>query len=155
MKRTIMLVIALAIATQFAHPQERRFVTPPGQVIAIRAGRMFDSRSGMLLTNQTILIRGDRITEAGSSVQIPREARIIDLPNATVMPGMIDAHVHVNTGGDTPAQRAIIALANAQTDLQAGFTTVLDMDSRGGFNTVDLRDAINSGLILGPRMQVV
>jgi imidazolonepropionase-like amidohydrolase len=155
MKRTIMLVIAVALATPFAHPQEHRFITLPGQVIAIRAGRMFDSRSGMLLTNQTILIRGDRIAEAGSSVQIPREARIIDLPNATVMPGMIDAHVHVNTGGDTPAQRAIVALANAQTDLQAGFTTVLDMDSRGGFNTVDLRDAINSGLIMGPRMQVV
>lgn len=109
----------------------------------------------MLLSNQTILIRGERIAEVGSSVQIPREARVIDLTNATVMPGMIDAHVHVNTGGDTPAQRAITALANAQTDLQAGFTTVLDMDSRGGFNTVDLRDAINAGLVMGPRMQVV
>ena len=64
MKRTILLIIALAIATQVAHPQEHRFITPPGQVIAIRAGRMFDSRSGTLLTNQTILIRGDRIVEA-------------------------------------------------------------------------------------------
>jgi imidazolonepropionase-like amidohydrolase len=71
------------------------------------------------------------------------------------MPGMIDAHVHVNTGGDTPAQRALIALANTQTDLAAGFTTVLDMDSRGGFNTVDLRDEINAGMVQGPRMQVV
>jgi imidazolonepropionase-like amidohydrolase len=71
------------------------------------------------------------------------------------MPGMIDAHVHVVTGGATPAQRALIALANAQIDLEAGFTAVLDMDSRGGFNTVDLRDAINSGLVQGPRMQVV
>ena len=53
------------------------------------------------------------------------------------------------------AQRALIAAANAQTDLEAGFTTVLDMDSRGGFNTVDLRDAINAGLLQGPRMQVV
>src|SRR5215468_2399938 len=155
MKRTVLLIIALAVATPFAHPQEHRFITPPGQVIAVRAGRVFDSRSGMLLMNQTILIRGERIADAGSSVQIPREARIIDLPNATVMAGMIDAHVHVNTGGDTPAQRAIVALANAQTDLEAGFTTVLDMDSRGGFNTVDLRDAINSGLVQGPRMQVV
>ena len=137
------------------HSQERRFVTPPNQVVAIRTARLFDPRSGTLVPNQTILIRGEHIAEVGASVQIPREARIIDLTNETVLPGMIDAHVHVNTGGETPAQRAITALANAQTDLQAGFTTVLDMDSRGGFNTVDLRDAINSGLVTGPRMQVV
>jgi len=124
-------------------------------VVAIRAGKLFDSKSGALLTNQIIVIRGDRIADVGPSIQIPREARVIDMTNGTVMPGMIDAHVHVNTGGDTPAQRAIIALANAQTDLQAGFTTVADMDSRGGFNTVDLRDAINSGMVMGPRMQVV
>ena len=71
------------------------------------------------------------------------------------MPGMIDAHVHINTGGDTEAQRALIALANAQIDLAAGFTTVLDMDSRGGYNTVDIRDQINIGRVQGPRMQVV
>jgi imidazolonepropionase-like amidohydrolase len=130
-------------------------VTPPGQVIAIRAGKLFDSKSGTLLNNQTILIRGDRIADVGSTIQVPPEAGVIDLTSATVLPGMIDAHVHVNTGGDTPAQRALIALANAQTDLNAGFTTVLDMDSRGGFNTVDLRDAINSGMVMGPRMQVV
>jgi imidazolonepropionase-like amidohydrolase len=135
--------------------QERKFITPPSQVVAIRAGKLFDAKSGSLLNNQIVLIRGDRVAEVGGSVQIPREARVIDLSSATVMPGMIDAHVHVNTGGETPAQRALIAFANAQTDLQAGFTTVLDMDSRGGFNTVDLRDAINSGMVLGPRMQVV
>jgi imidazolonepropionase-like amidohydrolase len=151
MKKLIILML-LAVSV---HSQERRFVTPPNQVVAIRTARLFDPRSGTLVPNQTILIRGERIAEVGASVQIPREARIIDLTNATVLPGMIDAHVHVNTGGDTPAQRAITALANAQTDLQAGFTTVLDMDSRGGFNTVDLRDAINSGLVMGPRMQVV
>jgi len=151
MKKLIILML-LAVSV---HSQERRFVTPPNQVVAIRSARLFDPRSGTLVPNQTILIRGEHIVEVGVSVQIPREARLIDLTNATVLPGMIDAHVHVNTGGDTPAQRAITALANAQTDLQAGFTTVLDMDSRGGFNTVDLRDAINSGLVTGPRMQVV
>src|SRR5262249_6112435 len=77
------------------------------------------------------------------------------LSSATVLPGMIDTHVHVNTGGSTLAQRALRALANAQIDLDAGFTTVLDMDSRGSFYTVDLRDAINSGIVQGPRMQVV
>ena len=59
------------------------------------------------------------------------------------------------TGGTSAAHRALIALANAQTDLHAGFTTVMDMDSRGGYNTVDLRDAIKSGFVMGPRMQVV
>jgi imidazolonepropionase-like amidohydrolase len=136
-----------------------RYLAPPSQIVAIRAGRLFDSRNGRLEAGQVILVRGDRIAEVGADVRIPRDARVIDLTSATVLPGMIDAHVHVNTGGNeggrTPAERAYIALASAQTDLLAGFTTIADMDSRGGFNTVDLRDAIDSGLVLGPRMQVV
>ncbi len=121
-------------------------MTPPTQVLAIRAGRLFDAKSGKMLNNQIVLIRGERITDVGADLQTPGEAVLIDLSAATVLPGMIDTHVHVNTGGDTPAQRAIAAIANAQTDLAAGFTTIGDMDSRGGFNTVDLRDAINEGL---------
>jgi imidazolonepropionase-like amidohydrolase len=155
LKPLVSVVALLLLRFSALESQERKFITPPAQVVAIRAGRLFDSRSGNLLNNQIVLIRGDRITDVGSAVQIPREARVIDLSSATVMPGMIDAHVHVNTGGETSAQRALIALANAQIDLAAGFTTVLDMDSRGGFNTVDLRDAINNGILQGPRMQVV
>ena len=133
-----------------------KLLAPKDQVTAIRAGRLFDSKSGTMLSNQVVLIRGDRITDVGPGVQIPAGARVIDLNAATVMPGMIDAHVHLNTAGPTtPAQRALRALANAQIDLDGGFTTVLDMDSRGGFNTVDIRDAINSGIVMGPRMQVV
>ena len=136
-----------------------RFLAPPAQVVAIRAGRLFDARAGRMLTGQTILIRGDKIAEVGANVSVPPEARVLDLGDATVLPGMIDVHVHVNVGGNegarAPAERAYVALASAQTDLLAGFTTVADMDSRGGFNTVDLRDAINAGLVLGPRMQVV
>jgi imidazolonepropionase-like amidohydrolase len=131
------------------------YLAPRDQVVAIRAGHIFDSRSGVLLDNQVVLVRGERIAEVGPAVQIPSGATVIELGSATVLPGMIDAHVHVNTGGVTLAQRALRALANAQIDLAAGFTTVLDMDSRGGFYTVDLRDAINSGNVQGPRMQVV
>jgi imidazolonepropionase-like amidohydrolase len=138
-----------------AQAQAKKFIASPTQVVAIRAGRLFDSRSGTMLTNQVVLIKGDRITDVGPAVQIPREAKVFDLSAATVLPGMIDTHVHVNTGGETPSQRVLTALANVVTDLEAGFTTVLDMDSRGGFNTVDLRDAINAGLVQGPRMQVV
>jgi imidazolonepropionase-like amidohydrolase len=137
-----------------AGAQARKFLAPPGQVVAIRAGRLFDSRSGNMLNNQVVLIRGDRIADVGPNVPIPPGARVIDLSSATVMPGMIDTHVHVNTGGDTPAERTLLALANAVTNLEAGFTTVADMDSRGGFNTVELRDAINAGWVQGPRMQV-
>jgi len=150
----ITIVLLVGILRVPTHSQGRRYVTPPNQVVAIRAGRLFDVKTGNMLNNQIVLIKGERITDVGSNLQIPREATLIDLSSATVLPGMIDTHVHVVTGGETAAQRAISAVANAQTDLAAGFTTVADMDSRGGFNTVDLRDAINEGLVQGPRMQV-
>src|SRR5215472_14736440 len=132
-----------------------KYLAPRDQVVAIRAGKLFDARSGALLGNQVIVIRGDRIADVGANVEIPAGASVIDLSNATVLPGMIDTHVHVNTGGDNLSRRTLRALANAQIDLAAGFTTVLDMDSRGSFYTVDLRDAINAGNVQGPRMQVV
>src|SRR5882757_1162625 len=111
----------------------------PDQVVAIRAAQMFDARTGSLASNPVVLIKGDRITDVGANLQIPAGARVIDLGSATMMPGMIDAHVHVNTGGNAAslAARALRALANAQIDLDAGFTTVHDMDSRGTFYTVD------------------
>lgn len=157
LKLSVLFVAGIAgLATLPAQAQTTgKYLAPPGQVLAIRAGRLFDSRSGTMLTNQVVLVRGDRITDVGPGLAIPPGAGTIDLSNATVMPGMIDAHVHINTGGDTEAQRALIALANAQIDLAAGFTTVLDMDSRGGYNTVDIRDQINIGRVQGPRMQVV
>src|SRR5260221_10306256 len=88
-----------------------KYVAPRDQVVAIRAGRLFDARSGKMLSNQMVIVRGDRIAEVGAGLSIPTGANVIELSNATVMPGMIDAHVHVNTGGDTEAQRTLIALA--------------------------------------------
>src|SRR5437660_6544874 len=145
-----------ALAAPAARAQTAgKYLAPRDQVMAIRAGHLFDSRSGMMLANQVVLVRGDRIADVGPGLAIPPGASVIDLSNATVMPGMIDAHVHVNTGGETEAQRTLIALANAQIDLAAGFTTVLDMDSRGGYHPVELRAQINSGPVQGPRMPVV
>jgi imidazolonepropionase-like amidohydrolase len=133
-----------------------KFLVPATQTIAIRAGRLFDSRNGTMLANQIVLVRGDRIVDVGPSVAIPADARVIDLSSATVLPGMIDAHVHVYPADElSEAMRTVVAVANAQADLEAGFTTVLDMDSRGGYGTVDIRNAINRGVMLGPRMQVV
>ena len=150
----IVLVSGVLVHSQGGAPA--RFITPPAQVVAIRAGRLFDSRVGTMMNNQVIVVRGDRISEVGPAVAIPSDARVIDLSTATVLPGMIDAHVHLFPADDlSESTRTIVGVANAQTDLNAGFTTVLDMDSRGGFGTVDLRNAINRGVVMGPRMQVV
>src|SRR6266513_530006 len=147
---------APAPRTPSASREARKFLAPPDQVVAIRAARLFDSRSGKMLANPVIIVRGERIAEVGAGLPVPAGATMIDLGSATVLPGMIDGHVHLNLNQpNSPAKRTLIALANAQVDLEAGFTTVLDMDSRGGFNTVEIRDAINSGMFLGPRMQVV
>ena len=109
-----------------------------------------------MIANPVIVVRGERIAEVGTGLAAPSGATLIDLGSATLLPGMIDGHLHLNLNQPLPpARRALIALANAQVDLEAGFTTVLDMDSRGGFNTVEIRDAINAGMFLGPRMQVV
>ena len=146
---------AMAVATS-AQAQTPHIIAPPDQVIAVKAGHLFDSKLGDMLTNQVVLIKGDHITDVGPNLQIPQGAKVIDLSAVTVLPGMIDTHVHVNTDrGESAARRAMVALGNAQTDLKAGFTTVMDMDSRGGYNTVDLRDAIRQGFVMGPRMQVV
>src|SRR5215475_13411174 len=75
------------------------YLAPRDQVVAVRAASMFDARSGALVsTPVVVLIKGDRIADVGANVQIPAGTRVIDLGAATLMPGMIDAHVHVNTG---------------------------------------------------------
>ncbi len=130
---------------------------PAPEGIAVRAGRMFDPRTGTNLANQVILIQGDRITDVGPAdrVKIPTGARVIDLSNATVLPGLIDRHVHLMQNQEPNDARALIVGQHyALADLYAGFTTVQDMNSPFTYATVELRDAINKGLIVGPRMQV-
>ena len=131
----------------------------PG-VTAIRAGRLFDSNKGRMLANQVILLEGESITQVGAAAQvkIPPHAQVIDLRNATVLPGLIDAHVHMfNTPKPGASREAsiITAIQHLQSDLRAGFTTVRDMSTHGnGYDDIEIRDAINRGEIDGPRAQV-
>src|SRR4029077_21117749 len=130
---------------------------PPSEGVAIRAGRLFDPRTGANLTNQVIVIQGDRITDVGPAdrVKIPAGARAIDLSAATVLPGLIDRHVHLMQDHEPNEARALlIGQHYALADMYAGFTTLQDMNSPYTYATVELRDAINKGLIVGPRMQV-
>jgi imidazolonepropionase-like amidohydrolase len=134
------------------------------QVVAIRAGRLFDSISGRESIRQVVIVQGERITDVGpeDQIKIPQGARMIDLSQATVLPGLIDGHSHIYDGL-TNGQRVtttneawtLLALKEAQTDLLAGFTTMRDCGSHGeGYGDVDIRDAINRGMFDGPRLQV-
>jgi imidazolonepropionase-like amidohydrolase len=145
------------------------------RTVVIHAGQLFDGKSDRLVSKQVIVIQGERIGDVGSegSVKIPAGAEEIDLGAATVMPGLIESHNHMfkvgnypNSGSNAavPAEiRAgtpfsapyitILASINARLDLLSGFTTARDLSS-GSTADVDLRNAINEGLIPGPRMQV-
>src|SRR5438067_2787616 len=131
-------------------PEGGSFQCPPAPgVLAVRAGRLFDSKSGQMLTNQVVVLQGERITEVGpdAQVKIPAEAQVIDLSQATVLPGLIDAHTHMfnNRTPKMSTERAmLIAISNLQADLNAGFTAARDMSTHGnGYADVEIRNAIN------------
>lgn len=140
-------------------------VSAAAQVTAIKAGKLIDPDAGASLADQIILIRSDKIEAVGRGLAIPSGATIIDLSNMTVLPGLIDCHTHLADGahgeGDPISQlkksasRVVLeSVPNARVTLEAGFTTVRDVGVYRALNDVALRDAINRGDIIGPRMFV-
>jgi imidazolonepropionase-like amidohydrolase len=153
MKRLAGLLL-LAIAPGFA--QQR--------VTVLHAARVLDVEAGKIIAPGEILIRGERIVEVGSSVSHPAGAETIDLGDRTLMPGLIDAHVHLflhpgeedmQTVEESVPQRTILATLAARDDLMAGFTAERDMGTEGaGAADTAVRNAINKGLIPGPRLRI-
>jgi imidazolonepropionase-like amidohydrolase len=140
-------------------------------VIALKAERMFDGKSNTLIKNGVVIVQGDKIVDAGSNLAIPNDTQVIDLGDATLAPGFMDAHTHLTLdySGDynlrrlkevdlNVSEQAIIATAYARATVEAGFTTVRDLGSRfvGSREFVDvaLRNSINKGVVVGPRMLV-
>jgi imidazolonepropionase-like amidohydrolase len=132
------------------------------QRVVIRAGHVLDVKSGKMLSDQAIVIEGDNIVSVGPASATPAaDATTINLPNATVLPGLIDAHTHLTFNpsfgyemlGISIPREALIGAHNARVTLEAGFTTVRNVGARG-YSDVALRDAINVGDVPGPRMLV-
>jgi len=136
----------------------------PAHSIVLHAARLLDVKSGHMIKPGEVLVQGDRIIEVGSSVSRPPGAEVIDLGDRTLLPGLIDAHVHLflhpgaedlQTVQESVPQRTILATLAARDDLMAGYTAERDMGTEGaGSADTAVRDAINEGLIPGPRLRI-
>ena len=144
------------------------FATAQAPVL-IQAGRLVDGRSPQVQTNVGILVEGERIRAVGPLAQVQAQAgnaRVIDLSQMTVLPGMIDAHTHLLLQGDVTSEeyeeqllkqsipyRAILAARNARIALEHGFTAIRDLETEGAmYADVDVKLAVNRGEVPGPRI---
>jgi imidazolonepropionase-like amidohydrolase len=169
MKRVLFHALALLAALapvlaqqpQSQPPQQAQ--KPAPKIVYIRAGRLFDAASDSVRENMVIVVAGERIQSVApaASASIPPGAAVIDLSHATVLPGLIDCHTHMEARADryneiyrfkdTPFNLAFAATVHARKTLEAGFTSVRDVGSEP-FLAVDLRNSINEGLVPGPRI---
>src|SRR5213596_2433932 len=161
--RTFYCFLSLFVFTVAAHAAD--------QTIALKAARLFDGKSSSLVQNGVVIVQGDKIVDAGSNLPIPSGAQVIDLGDATLSPGFMDTHTHLTSDSSgnynltrlqrlefNVSEQAIRATVFARATVEAGFTTVRDLGSRfvasREFVDVALRNSINKGVIVGPRMLV-
>ena len=158
--RATLVIAGLTTALGPASADAQR--VPP--VVLLRAARLVDGRGGEPLAPAMVRVEGDRIAAIGSSLPIPSGARVIDLGDATLLPGFLDLHTHLTGRNDvhwedalvktTPAEEALWGAHWAHVTLMAGFTTVRDMGPNWPYTDVALRNAIDAGAVPGPRMLV-
>ena len=153
----VFLILSISSVSGFAQPTS---------TTAIKCGRLINPVDGSVTSNAVIIVRGDLVVQVGANLAIPPGAKIIDLSGYTVLPGLIDCHTHTllqpeDERGAPPvitksqAFRTVQGVAAARRNLEAGFTTMRDLDSEGaGFADVAVRDGINRGIIPGPRLLV-
>ena len=158
------LFLLLLFPRGFLAGQVPSQVAAAPHAIVLHAARLLDIKGGRLVKPGEVLVEGERIVEVGSSVKRPAGAEVIDLGERTLLPGLIDAHVHLflhpgaedlQTVQESVPQRTIMALLAARDDLMAGFTAERDMGTEGaGSADIAVRNAIDDGLAPGPRMRI-